>query len=496
MKDVQDWISVNRLHKKGVKIKRIAKELDMSKNTVKRLLRLGDEPKYQRELYVTKIDEYKNKIKEWFLNPEYDFIGTRIFRELRALGYDGSIGPIYRYLNTLEEEKRKISSKATVRFETPMGDQAQFDWSPYKLVIDDILRDVYCFTMILSASRKKAVTFSLSSDGEAIYEAIQELFEELGGVTRELVIDNPKALVLKHERDSEPEYNLNALRLATHLGTELNACNPYRARTKGKIEKPYQYVEEQFIKGNSYRSMVELNVAAKVFFSEWNKLVHGTTKRIPDEMFKEEIYHLLPLPGKRFIHNPLVKRKVSLDSFVSIDGKKYSVPVEFVDKHIQLRIVYGYKIEIYNDKLEIVHIHEINDKSNEPVRCEEHYKTISQSSPKSIPEIKRQLKTIFQNGEKYLEAASKSLQQPSYHARQILKLRDLYTVESIDKILEYCINNNLHSIGDIKKTFKEKYIEIIVNTTSSMEESALIRSSLDSDSLIRDISYYEGGGQI
>ncbi len=51
--------------------------------------------------------------------------------------------------------------------------------------------------MILAASRKKAVCFSLKADADAIYEAIQELFDDLGGVTLELLIDNPKSLLLK-----------------------------------------------------------------------------------------------------------------------------------------------------------------------------------------------------------------------------------------------------------------------------------------------------------
>lgn len=493
MKDVQDWIAVKRMYDKGVKIKQIARELKMSKNTVKRLIKLNKEPIYNRQSYSTKVDDYKDKIKEWYVSPEYSYIGTRIFRELKKLGYTGSIGPLYRFLKTLKEEKHRISSKATLRFETPMGDQAQFDWSPYKMVIGNEIREVYCFTMILCASRKKAGVFSLTSDGDAIYEAIQELFENLGGVTLEIVVDNPKALVISHESGSETKYNLNALRLAAHLGTELNACNPYRARTKGKIEKPYQYIEEQFIKGNSYTSMMELNAAAKDFFNEWNQAVHGTTKRIPDEMFKEEISNLLPLPKKRFMHSPLTRRKVSLDSLISVGGKKYSVPVEYVDKHLQYRIVYGYKLEIYNDKLHIVAIHEVNDK--DVTRAKEHYLPITYSVPRSIPEIKRQFKAVFKNGEQYLDKASKVLQQPSYHTREILKLKELYTLESLDKILAYCIDKEIYTIEDIKKVLKEKYIDIVFNNGLGQNKLDVTQSSLQDDSLIRDISYYEGGGQ-
>ena len=88
--------------------------------------------------------------------------------------------------------------------------------------------------MILAASRKKAVCFSLKVDESAIYEAIQELFEGLGGVTLELLNDNPKALVIDNDPKSEDEirYNAHALLLAKHLGTELNACPCYWPRKK------------------------------------------------------------------------------------------------------------------------------------------------------------------------------------------------------------------------------------------------------------------------
>ena len=121
--------------------------------------------------------------------------------------------------------------------ERPPGDQAQFDWSEYSMLIGDRERKVYCFAMILAASRKKAVCFSLKSDAPAIYEAIQELYEDLGGVTLELLIDNPKALVIENNPKSEEEirYNPQALLLAKHLGTELNACPYYWPRKKGKI---------------------------------------------------------------------------------------------------------------------------------------------------------------------------------------------------------------------------------------------------------------------
>ncbi|MFR8311391.1 MAG: hypothetical protein ACLVBP_02970 [Ruminococcus sp.] len=123
--------------------------------------------------------------------------------------------------------------------------------------------------MILSASRKKAVCFSLKADAAAIYEAIQELFEDLGGVTLELLIDNPTALVIENNPRNEMEirYNPHALLMARHLGTELNACPCYWPRKKGKIERPFNYIEEQFIKGNHFASMEDLNRRGKISLS-------------------------------------------------------------------------------------------------------------------------------------------------------------------------------------------------------------------------------------
>ena len=175
MKNLKEWAAVQELYKRKVPKLQIAKQLGISRNTVKRLIKLKEEPKYSREHYPTKVDEYMDLIIMWRTSPEYDFNGTRIFRELKARGYTGTINPIYRALKKIDEVKLEIPREATVRIETPPGDQAQFDWAHYQIEVTGRIRTVYCFSMILAASRKKAICFSLSCNAEAIYEAIQEL---------------------------------------------------------------------------------------------------------------------------------------------------------------------------------------------------------------------------------------------------------------------------------------------------------------------------------
>lgn len=429
MKDLQDWAAVHKLKRLGKNVTEIAKELKMSRTAIYKLLALREEPVYTRFDYPCKVEPYAEQIIEWRANPEYDFNGTRIYRELKKLGYKGSISPVYTFLNRLEVKGEAISRKASVRFETPVGDQAQFDWAHYEIWVGRRKRTVYCFSVILSASRKKDVCFSLKADANAIYEAIQELFEGLGGVTLEFLIDNPKALVITNNPKSEDEieYNPMALMVAKHLGTELNACNCYCPRTKGKIERPFSYIEEQFIKGSQFEGMEDLNRKGKEFVNDWCKEIHGTTKRIPNEFYKqEEKQALQPLPAERFsIKGQLTKRIVRNDSFINIMTNKYSVPVKYVGDQILYRIVYGFRIEVYTLKMEYITSLEIKDGKHGTYSNQDHYEAIKVVA-KSIPQIRRDFSSIFENGEKYLELAGSKLSQPTYHVRKIIELDRLY----------------------------------------------------------------------
>ncbi len=493
MKDVDEWITVKQLHKKGVSIRGIAKELQVSRNTVRKLLRSSTRPNYTRESYKTKIDEYKEQIKIWYLDPSYSFIGTRIHEELLTLGYEGSISPIYRYLATLRQEKIKISSKATVRVETPPGDQAQFDWAHYTVLINNSPNTIYCFSLVLASSRLKVMACSLKMDGPAVYKAIEELYFQLGGITVELLIDNPKTLVTEHLEGKQPKYARDALLLATHLGVELNACMPYRARTKGKVERPFNYLEEHFIKGNSFESMTDLNQRLKLFLNKWNHKLHSTTKRIPYEAFLEEKESLLPLPNKRLCLRQLEPRKVSLDSFVSIKSKKYSVPVKYVEQTVYYSLSYGYLIEIYSKEDELIAEYDLTIDKAHVNKTDEHYAAIENKVSKSIPEIKRLMISTFYNGELYFTAASKILDQPSYHARKILQLVELYPVDHIEKVIAYCLDKDIYSFEDIKDILKRKYFEIILSGESQKDVEMLE----DKDNqVIRALDYYELEGAI
>ncbi len=491
MKQMEDWAAVQRVYKQTGSKRKTAKVLGIARNTVRKLLDMAQEPVYQRSSYPSKTDPFKEQIIEWKCAP-YEFNGTRIYRELKARGYEGSIGPVYTFLRRIDEDVGLINSKATVRHESPPGDQAQFDWTEYETMIGQRIRTVYCFSMILAASRKKAVCFSLKEDADSIYEAIQELFEDLGGVTLELLIDNPKALVIENNPKSEDEirYNPQALMLAKHLGTELNACPCYWPRKKGKVERPFNYIEEQLIKGSSFATMEELNRRGKKFVDDWCNESHGTTRRIPnDHYLLEEKAMLQPLPKGRYHTKKMQERKVSPDSLVSINSNKYSVPVKYVGKTVQFRIIYGFRIEIYDKKGSLISRREADDGRYLTIMDADHYEPIAKKVPTSIPQIRREFTKIFTNGALFLTEAAKKYDQPTHYARKIMELRELYDDDVLDAFIGEAIRKeklDIRSFRAMLKEYSRKDIAIPKSWKNNTSEAMLTRGCDYYEQMLRE----------
>ena len=495
MKDLEDWAAVHKVYKQTGSKRATADILGIARNTVRRLLEKTEPPVYNRTEYSSKIDPFKEQIITWRCDP-FNFNGTRIFSELQKRGYKGSIGPVYYFLRRVDEDVGdSISSKATTRHESPPGDQAQFDWSEYQVLIANRYMTVYCFSMILAASRKKAICFSLREDADSIYEAVQELFDDLGGVTLELLIDNPKAFVIKNNPKSEEEikYNPHALAMALHLGVELNACPCYWPRKKGKIERPFNYIEEQFIKGNTFASMEDLNSRGKAFINEWCDKKHSTTKRIPNQHYLlEEKALLQPLPKEHYYANSKLKRKVSPDSYLSIGGNKYSVHVRYVGKTLFYRLNYGFRIMLYDSQGHFIEHQEISYGKHEIRTNPDHYEPIAKKVSTSVPQIRRDFTNRFSNGARYLESASRKFDQPTFHARRIMELQDLYDDDTLDRFIGIAVDEGKMDIKSFKKMLREYNSgERKIPKCNNAEPTTLIIDAEPSSELTRNCSYYE-----
>ncbi len=241
---MEDWVTIRNLRERGYSIRRISRELKVSRSTVKRALKGNSSPKYSRkERPNLKLEPFKEEISEMLAKK---FIGTRILKELKKIGYQGSKSPLYRYFKKLGFEKER-TLKITERFETPPGFQGQFDWSPYSVEMGGMRQGVIIFSLILGYSRRKHYFASLDETQRSCLEALEDTFWHFGGVPKELLVDNPRTFVLDARRESF-RWNPTFLEFCGHYRTAPRACGVRRARTKGKVEKPFYYLEEHFIK--------------------------------------------------------------------------------------------------------------------------------------------------------------------------------------------------------------------------------------------------------
>ena len=121
------WHAIQVLRRQGQSKKAIARQLAISRNTVKRYLKRNTPPAYQRKPEEKLLDRYAEQIKDMVAQG---FIGTRVFKELARLGYQGSLTTLYRYLRQFQE-LREAAEKTTIHFETPPGQQMQYDWKEW-----------------------------------------------------------------------------------------------------------------------------------------------------------------------------------------------------------------------------------------------------------------------------------------------------------------------------------------------------------------------------
>jgi transposase len=283
---VEAWTTIRYLQAQGVGIRAICRQLGVSRTAVRHALRSDEPPHYQRPQRPNyQLVPYEAQIHAWYFGQH--LIGSRILRELRKLGYTGGITALYAYLKQLRAAAP--SGKATIRFETPPGRQGQFDWSPYTLELGGELTKVIVFGMTLGYSRRKHYTVSLDETQASIFEAIEACLHHFGGAPKELLVDNARALVT----DANPtnfRWNPQFLELCGHYRVQPRACRPYRAQTKGKIERPFFYLEEQFIKGGSFASLLDLHYQlARFEADDLDVYVHATTQERAIDRFQAEI---------------------------------------------------------------------------------------------------------------------------------------------------------------------------------------------------------------
>jgi transposase len=227
-------VEIHVLHRQGMSIRAIAKHHQISRNTVRRYLRdVAKTPTYsQRERRLSKLEPFKLYLQERMAAAKPDWIpATVLFREIQANGYEGKEGIVKNYIRPFKEPV----TEAVIRFETPPGKQLQVDFT----TISRGRRKLKALVATLGYSRATYVRFSEHERQEDWLAGIEAALHYFGGVPQDLLFDNAKCIMIERDAFGEGQHRWNShlLQLARDYGFKLRACRPYRAKTKGKVER-------------------------------------------------------------------------------------------------------------------------------------------------------------------------------------------------------------------------------------------------------------------
>jgi hypothetical protein len=258
-----------------------------------------------------------------------------------------------------QEKDRK--DKVTTRVETEPGRQMQYDWKEWNLPVEGKPVTIYVHETILSFSRKKHYAFSLTITGGDVIRAIHEALVAYGGVPRELVMDNARQMVITHERSGAVLYNEGFLRFTGLMGMDLNPCQTYRAKTKGKVERPFYHLQEHLLRGCEVRDLAEFAQKLAAYTERVNSALHATLKETPNERFLRErdALHPLPMIDPTLLY-PREIRGVTNDGYLPWGGNQYPVPMDLALKSILVEPVFGRMIHVYDEKGNIAITHDLS----------------------------------------------------------------------------------------------------------------------------------------
>ncbi len=245
------------------------------------------------------------------------------------------------------------------RLECEPGQEAQVDFGTGAPVIgpDGKRRRTHVFRIVLSHSRKAYSEATYRQTTDDFLRALENAFEHFGGAPQTLVIDNLKAAV-KHPDWFDPELVPKVAAFADHYGATILPTKPYTPRHKGKVERGVDYVQENGLKGRKFASLEDQNR----HLLDWetnvaDTRIHGTTRKHVGRVFQEvERPALLPLPTERFANFHEAQRSVNRDGHVEVAKAYYSAPPEYLGRRVWVRWD-GRTIRIFNHRLEQIALH-------------------------------------------------------------------------------------------------------------------------------------------
>lgn len=332
MLTVEENIMIKIMYSQGFSMRQIAKKLRVSRNTVRRHLTCLDATTYANRNIVKsklKLTAYEQYIKARIAAAKPNWIpATVIFNEIVARGYQGSISLLSHYMQNLKPKKPE---EKLIRFETEPGEQMQVDWAAFG-------KKFSAFIAILGYSRLGYVEFVDNEKIESLLNCHENAFDFFAGVPKNILYDNMKTVVIDRNKYgiNLHKFNPKLWDFAKRYKFVPNLCKPYRAKTKGKVERFIHYLRysfynpliSKFKQNNLQLDLIVLNNEVIRWLKEQaNQRVHATTGKIPYEAWQLEKEHLQIMPCRSLREDLPKTDPINLKVELPVNLEKYDCSV-------------------------------------------------------------------------------------------------------------------------------------------------------------------------
>jgi transposase len=437
--------------REGASLRRMARELHLSRRTVQRVVtgveaqRAGLVAPRPRRAQV--LDAYETIMHE-LLARYPDLTGVRLWEELRQRGYQGSYSTVRLRLRGL---RPRTAPRPVVRFETGPGVQAQMDYATYDLDFsEEGRRRVYAFSYVLAYCRRQYLRFVEAQDLETTLRQHVRAFDYFGGVAATCLYDNMKVVVQGYE-DDVPLYNQRFLAFATHYGFRPQACRPYRPQTKGKVERPFAYVQTNLLNGRTFRTLAHLNDFTPTWLAQVADVrVHGQTKKTPLELYALELPHLIPLPAQPYEVSPVCYRVVNVEGDIVYRQNRYSVPWQHIGRTLPVRVTETQLI-VYDPQVQEIARHLVLPRSVTG-QCRH---LPAHRPAEDVPQRQAQLQARFAElGEaaaRFLDGLLRTQRYGKDQAQRVLALLATYRRADVQAALERAVRYGAFSFAAVER---------------------------------------------
>lgn len=438
-------------------MRRIAAELRISRHRVKRIILEQQIARAEGRAHpgLPAVPQSRGSVLDAHLPLIQDLLARwpsitalRIHEELRGRGFTGGYTIVKDLVRRLRPQPRR---RPVVRFETGRGLQAQMDYASYEIgFTEEGRRRVNLFSYLLGYSRRQYLHFTESQDFETTLREHVRAFQHLGGVAATCLYDNMKVVVARYEGD-EPIYNTRFLAFATHYGYKVWACRRRRPCTKGKVERPFHFVETSLLNGREFRSLEHLNEVTAWWLAEVADVrVHRETKRRPIDLHAEERPYLIPLPDKPYDTAEVVYRTVNAEGMVPYRQNFYSVPWRYLGQVLPLRITEE-ELIVYGPDLEVLARHRLLPRGATGQRNESPQHRPQEDSRRREAHLRARFAELGPAAGGFLEGLLKTHRQGKDQAQRVLVLLETYRKQDLIAALERAARFGAFSLRSVER---------------------------------------------